>query len=192
MIGRLHGVLKEKHPPQVVIDVSGVGYEVDVPMSTFYNLPGLSEPITLFTHLVIREDAHLLYGFMTLGERAAFRSLIRVSGVGPKMALAILSGLSVHDLSQVIAMGETGRLEKVPGVGKKTAARLLLELKGKFETAPMAGGVSGHPDATGDALNALISLGYAEKEARYAMRDLPPGISVTEAIRQALKNLSRL
>ncbi|HVC49646.1 MAG TPA: Holliday junction branch migration protein RuvA [Burkholderiales bacterium] len=192
MIGRLHGVLKEKHPPQVVIDVSGVGYEVDVPMSTFYNLPALSEPVTLYTHLIIREDAHLLYGFMTLGERSAFRSLIRINGVGPKMALAILSGLSVHDLAQVVSSGESGRLEKVPGIGQKTAARLLLELKGKLEATSRAGGMAGHPDSSTDALNALIALGYAEKEALNAMRDQAPGISVSEAIRQALKNLSRL
>ncbi|MBU6460592.1 MAG: Holliday junction branch migration protein RuvA [Proteobacteria bacterium] len=192
MIGRLHGVLREKSPPQVVIEVNGIGYEVDVPMSTFYNLPALSESVTLFTHLSIREDGHFLYGFITLGERSTFRTLIRISGVGPKMALAILSGLSVQDLAQVVVHDEAGRLEKIPGVGKKTAARLLLELKGKLDLPMKTGMGSRHPDTTSDALHALTALGYGEKEAVLAMRDLPHGLSVVDAIRQALKNLSRL
>src|SRR4249920_1506819 len=132
MIGRLSGRLAAKNPPQVVVDVAGVGYEVDVPLSTFYNLPATGDPETLHTHLVVREDAHVLYGFATLEERAAFRKLIRISGVGARAALSVLSGLSVSDLAQAVTLQDTARLTKVPGIGKKTAERLLLELKGKL------------------------------------------------------------
>ncbi|MDQ5850151.1 MAG: Holliday junction branch migration protein RuvA, partial [Pseudomonadota bacterium] len=161
MIGRLTGRLASKHPPQVVVDVGGVGYELDVPMSTFYSLPAAGETLSLFTHLVVREDAHVLYGFATLEERSAFRQLIRISGIGARTALSVLSGLSVADLAQAIALQEGARLQKVPGIGKKTAERLLLELKGKLAEA--AGGpAQAHAS---DVLNALAALGYSEKEA---------------------------
>jgi Holliday junction DNA helicase RuvA len=187
VIGRLQGKLLAKHPPQVVLDVAGVGYEVDVPMSTFYNLPATGEAVTLYTHLVVREDAHTLYGFATVEERAAFRQLIRISGVGARTALSVLSGLSVNDLAQSVATQDHGRLTKIPGIGKKTAERLLLELRGKFADAGTAS-----PEAAGsDVLNALLALGYSDKEARSAMRDLPPGTPVAEAIRIALRSLAR-
>src|SRR4249920_1968379 len=135
MIGRLVGTLAEKSPPQLLIDAGGVGYEVDVPMSTFYNLPGLGEKVTLLTHFVVREDAQILFGFLTHDERSAFRLLVRISGVGPRTALAILSGLSVNELAQAVSLQDGARLVKVPGIGKKTAERLLLELKGKLGDA---------------------------------------------------------
>jgi Holliday junction DNA helicase RuvA len=186
MIGRLQGRLAAKNPPQVVLDVAGVGYEVDVPMSTFYSLPATGEAITLYTHLIVREDAHTLYGFATLEERAAFRQLIRISGVGARTALAVLSGLSVADLAQAIALQEAGRLTKIPGIGKKTAERLLLELKGKLADV---GVVSGEKPS--DVLNALLALGYSEKEALGAVKGLAPGIAVAEGIRAALKALAK-
>ncbi len=192
MIGRLSGVLLGKAPPQVLIDVAGVGYEVDVPMSTFYDLPSAGERVVLLTHMVVREDAQLLYGFLSEGERAAFRELIRISGIGPRMALAVLSGLSVADLAQAITLQESGRLVKVPGIGKKTAERLLLELKGKF--GPTLEGVgSGVPtvDHAGDILRALLSLGYSEREATIAAKQLPPDANVSDGIKQALKLLAR-
>src|SRR5947209_10593987 len=135
MIGRLSGILLEKNPPQVLVDVQGVAYEIDVPMSTFYNLPSTGERVALFTHLVVREDAHLLYGFGSDNERRAFRQLLKISGIGARTALSVLSGLSVAELAQAIAMQETGRLTKIPGIGKKTAERLLLELRDKFAKA---------------------------------------------------------
>ncbi len=185
MIGRLTGRLASKHPPQVLVDVGGVGYEVDVPMSTFYNLPAAGEPITLHTHLVVREDAHVLYGFATLEERSAFRQLIRISGVGARTALSVLSGLSVGDLAQAVALQDAQILTKVPGIGKKTAERLLLELKGKLADAkPGAGGSS-------DILNALLGLGYSAKEAQAAVKGLAPGVGVAEGIRAALKALAK-
>jgi Holliday junction DNA helicase RuvA len=192
MIGRLSGVLLSKAPPQVLIDVAGVGYEVDVPMSTFYDLPSAGERVVLLTHMVVREDAQLLYGFLSEGERAAFRELIRISGIGPRMALAVLSGLSVADLAQAITLQESGRLIKVPGIGKKTAERLLLELKGKF--GPILEGVGGAAtpsDHAGDILRALLSLGYSEREATIAAKQLPPDASVSDGIKQALKLLAR-
>ena len=185
MIGRLTGRLVSKHPPQVLVDVGGVGYEVDVPMSTFYNLPAAGEPVTLHTHLVVREDAHVLYGFGTLEERGVFRQLIRISGVGARTALAVLSGLSVGDLAQAVALQEAQTLTKIPGIGKKTAERLLLELKGKLTDAkPTATG-------SGDVVNALIGLGYSDKEALAAVKGLPQGIGVAEGIRAALKALAK-
>jgi holliday junction DNA helicase RuvA len=185
MIGRLHGKLLTKAPPQVLIEVGGVGYEVDVPMSTFYNLPAAGETVTLFTHLAVREDAHVLYGFATLEERGVFRQLIRISGVGARTALAVLSGLSVGDLAQAVALQEAQTLTKIPGIGKKTAERLLLELKGKLADAkPTATG-------SGDVLNALIGLGYSDKEALAAVKSLPHGIGVAEGIRAALKALAK-
>jgi len=186
MIGRLSGRLAAKHPPQVVLDVAGVGYELDVPMSTFYGLPGTGEPVTLYTHLVVREDAHTLYGFATLEERSAFRQLIRISGIGARTALSVLSGLSVADLAQSVAMQDAGRLTRIPGIGKKTAERLLLELRGKLAqvTAPTEERVS-------DVLNALLALGYSEKEAHAAVKGLAPGVPVAEGIRAALKTLAK-
>jgi Holliday junction DNA helicase RuvA len=196
MIGRIAGILLEKNPPQILVDVGGVGYEVDVPMSTFYNLPNCGEQITLVTHFVVREDAHLLFGFLTAGERTAFRQLLKISGVGARTALAVLSGLSVTELAQAVALQETGRLTKIPGIGKKTAERLLLELKDKLSVASLgtekvgAGGTA-IPDASSDILNALLALGYSEREAFAATKGLPEGVSVSDGIRQALKLLAK-
>ncbi|MDP2433727.1 MAG: Holliday junction branch migration protein RuvA [Pseudomonadota bacterium] len=192
MIGRLTGTLLEKQPPQIVVDVAGVGYEVDVPMSSFYNLPAIGEKVVLVTHFVVREDAQQLYGFLTQKERAAFRELIRISGVGPKLALSVLSGLSVDDLASCIVLQEAGRLTKVPGIGKKTAERLLLELKGKLADAlPQTGAGLAVASVANDALNALLALGYSDKEALPALKQLPEGLSLEESIRQSLKLLAR-
>ena len=192
MIGRLSGKLIEKQPPQIIVDVQGLGYELDVPMSTFYNLPGLGESITLFTHLVVREDAHLLYGFGTDDERRTFRQLLKISGVGPKLALSVLSGLSVADLAQAVTMQETGRLVKIPGVGKKTAERLVLELRDKLDHAPTVANPTGAAKTnSGDVLNALLALGYNDREAQWALKQIPNDLSVSESIRQALKQLSK-
>jgi Holliday junction DNA helicase RuvA len=193
MIGRINGLLVEKNPPQVVVMANGLGYEVDVPMSTFCELPALGQEVTLLTHLVVREDAQLLYGFSTGPERQAFRALIKISGVGPRIALAVLSGMTVEDLTQAVANQQTGRLQKVPGIGKKTAERLLLELKGRLGDAlPGAGGIgSGVADTLSDTLHALVALGYSEREADAAVRALAPGLSVDDGIRQALKSLAR-
>jgi Holliday junction DNA helicase RuvA len=191
MIGRLIGTLAEKAPPQVLIDVNGVGYEVDVPMSSFFNLPGLGERVTLLTHFIVREDAQLLYGFLTHEERATFRQLIRISGVGPRTALSILSGLSVSELSQAVTQQQAGRLVKVPGIGKKTAERLLLELKGKLGPDMGAPGASVASDAQADIVQALMALGYNEKEAAAALKALPPDVGVSDGIKQALKALSK-
>jgi Holliday junction DNA helicase RuvA len=187
LIGRLSGRLAAKQPPQVLVDVGGVAYELDVPMSTFYNLPATGEAVSLYTHLVVREDAHALYGFATLEERAAFRQLIRISGIGARTALSVLSGLSVEDLAQAVTMQDAAPLTRVPGIGKKTAERLLLELKGKLAEAPAVAG--GQPAS--DVVNALIALGYSDKEAHAAVKGLAPGITVAEAIRTALKALAR-
>ena len=192
MIGKLTGTLLEKSPPQVLVDCHGVGYEVDVPMSTFYNLPPLGEPVSLLTHLAVREDAHQLFGFATAQERAAFRQLIRISGVGARTALAILSGLSVADLAQAITLQESARLVKVPGIGKKTAERLLLELKGKLGAElPSASSSAAQNDAQRDIEQALLALGYNEKEAQAALKALPADISVSDGIKQALKTLAK-
>jgi Holliday junction DNA helicase RuvA len=189
VIGRVAGRLVEKSPPQVVVLVNGVGYEIDVPMSTFYNLPKTGEPVELLTHLVVREDAHLLYGFLTAGERGAFRQLIKVSGVGPKVALAVLSGLSVDDLAAAVAAEDAARLTRVPGIGKKTAERLVLELRDRLSpAAPAAKSATQHAP---DVLNALLSLGYNAREASIAIRDLAPDLALADAIRQALKVLAR-
>lgn len=189
MIGRLSGIIAEKTPPQVVIDVAGVGYEVDVPMSTFFNLGGLGERAVLLTHLVVREDAHQLFGFLTQEERATFRLLIKISGIGPKMALGLLSGLSVAELAQAVSRQEAGRLTKVPGIGKKTAERLLLELKGKLG-ADLALPATVASDAQADILQALVALGYSEKDAAAALKALPPDVGVSDGIKLALKKLS--
>jgi Holliday junction DNA helicase RuvA len=190
MIGRLTGTLAAKSPPLVLIDVGGVGYEVDVPMSTFYNLPALGERVTLLTHFVVREDAQLLFGFLTHDERATFRLLVRISGVGPRTALAILSGLSVSELAQAVALQESARLVKVPGIGKKTAERLLLELKGKLGDA-FAAPATVADGAQADILQALLALGYNDREAAAALKALPAGVGVSEGIKLALKALAR-
>jgi Holliday junction DNA helicase RuvA len=191
MIGRLSGTLLEKNPPQLLVDCNGVGYEVDVPMSTFYNLPAMGEKVVLLTHLAVREDAHLLFGFGTAEERNVFRQLIKISGIGARTALSILSGMSVADLSQAITLQESGRLTKIPGIGKKTAERLLLELKGKLGADIGAAGGVAHNDATADILNALLALGYSEKEAAQALKQVPAGTGVSDGIKLALKALSK-
>ena len=192
MIGRLSGTLVEKNPPQILLDVQGVAYEVDVPMSTFYNLPNLGERVTLFTHLIVREDAHLLFGFGSENEQRAFRQLIKISGVGARTALSVLSGLSVAELAQAVTMQESGRLTRIPGIGKKTAERLLLELKGKLGTeATTAIGVHRPPPVAADVLHALVALGYSDKEASRAVAQLPEGVAIADGIRQALRVLSK-
>jgi Holliday junction DNA helicase RuvA len=191
MIGRLSGILLEKNPPQLLVDCLGVGYEVDVPMSTYYNLPHTGEKVTLFTHLIVREDAHLLFGFGSASERALFRQLIKISGVGARTALAILSGMTVADLAQAVTLQEAGRLVKVPGIGKKTAERLLLELKGKLGADIGAVGGGARDEAQSDVLNALLALGYSDKEALAAIKNLPAGSSVSDGIKFALKALSK-
>jgi Holliday junction DNA helicase RuvA len=191
MIGRLSGILLEKNPPQLLVDCNGVGYEVGVPMSTYYNLPGLGEKVVLLTHLAVREDAHLLYGFGSAEERNVFRQLIKISGVGARTALAILSGLSVADLVQAVSLQESGRLTKIPGIGKKTAERLLLELKGKLGADLGPAGAPVQADAKTDILNALLALGYSDKEAMLALKQVPAGSGVSDGIKLALKALSR-
>ena len=190
MNGRLHGKLLEKNPPQILIDVSGVGYEVDVPMSTFCNLPEVGGELTLHTHFVVREDAELLYGFATLAERAVFRALIKISGVGPKIALALLSGITVDQLKDAVDRGETGLLTKVPGIGKKTAERLVLELKGKLAGTGAATAAVPTSGARADVAAALIALGYSEREAAAATKKLPEDCTVNDGLRLALKSLT--
>jgi Holliday junction DNA helicase RuvA len=200
MIGRITGILLEKNPPAIIVDVHGLGYEVDVPMSTFYNLPATGEKVSLHTHMVVREDAHLLFGFGTQEERAAFRQLLKISGIGARTALAVLSGMSVGELAQAVTLQETGRLTKVPGIGKKTAERLLLELRDKLPKVAGqgvkvgAGGTASEApaDNLSDILNALIALGYNEREALSAMKALTPETAVGDGIRQALKLLSKV
>lgn len=189
MIGRIQGTLIESNPPQVLVDVHGIGYEVDVPMSTFYNLPGLGEKVTLLTHMVVREDAQLLYGFLTASERDCFRQLLKVTGIGARTALAILSGMSVEMLVQAVAMQEVGILTKVPGIGKKTAERLILELKDKLGSAMISSGVTIASSAIADVIKALVSLGYSEREATQAAKKLPEDIDLSEGIRLALQGM---
>jgi holliday junction DNA helicase RuvA len=191
MIGRLTGILAETSPPQLLIDVNGVGYEVDVPMSSFYNLPALGERVTLLTHFVVREDAQVLFGFLSHEERATFRQLVKISGVGPRTALSILSGLSVSELAQAVALQESGRLVKVPGIGKKTAERLLLELKGKLGDALATPSAALASDAQADILQALLALGYNDREAAAALKALPADVGVSDGIKTALKALAR-
>jgi len=196
MIGRISGILIEKNPPSITVDVQGLGYEVDVPMSTFYNLPATGEKVSLHTHLIVREDGHFLYGFSSEAERAAFRQLLKISGIGARTALAVLSGMSVTELAQAVTLQETGRLTKVPGIGKKTAERLLLELRDRLPKT-LAGGVAKvgagdtASDAASDIMNALLALGYNEREALTAMKGLVPDVSVSDGIRAALKLLSK-
>jgi Holliday junction DNA helicase RuvA len=190
VIGRIAGKLLAKQPPQILVEVHGVGYELDVPMSTLYQLPASGAEVVLLTHLIVREDAHQLYGFATESERALFRKLLKISGVGARIALAVLSGMSVADVREAVSRQESGRLTKIPGIGKKTAERLLLELKDKLDIAVTA--VRAESDGAGsDVVNALLALGYSDKEAQFAVRNLESGLSVTEAIRQALKVLSK-
>ncbi|MEZ5659669.1 MAG: Holliday junction branch migration protein RuvA [Burkholderiaceae bacterium] len=190
MIGRLSGTLIEKRPPGVMLETAGVGYELDVPMSTYYELPAIGQSVRLLTHLVVREDAHLLYGFATEGERGAFRALIKVSGVGPRIALAVLSGMSVAALATAVAAKDSAPLTRVPGIGKKTAERLVLELQGKLESGP-ANEIAVPADDTGiDICHALMALGYSEREASGAARKLPAGTSVSDGIRLALQSLT--
>ena len=192
MIGRLTGSLAEKNPPQIVLDVGGVGYELDVPMSTFYNLPSAGERVTLLTHFAVREDGHYLYGFLSEAERFAFRQLLKISGIGARTALSVLSGLSVGDLAAAVAQQEVGRLIKVPGIGKKTAERLLLELKGKLAHTTGVSLAAVVDDARQDILNALLALGYNDKEATAALKQLPADVGTSDGIRQALKLLSKV
>ncbi|MGQ0748972.1 MAG: Holliday junction branch migration protein RuvA [Betaproteobacteria bacterium] len=191
MIGRLSGRLLAKHPPQIVVDVQGVGYELDVPMSTLYQLPASGGDVTLFTHLVVREDAHQLYGFATESERMAFRQLLKISGVGARTALSVLSGMSVADLQQAVNAQDTGRLTRIPGIGKKTAERLMLELRHKLELSGITMPADEAAESGSDIVNALLALGYNDREAAWALKQLPSGVSVTEGIRQALKLLSK-
>ena len=190
MIGKLTGTLGDKNPPQVLVDCNGVGYEVQVPMSTFYNLPAKGAAVSLLTHLVVREDAQILYGFETSTEREAFRQLIKISGVGPRTALSVLSGMSVGELAQAVTLQEGARLIKVPGIGKKTAERLLLELKGKLG-ADLGTVVNPATDNQADILQALVALGYSDKEAALSLKALPAGVGVSDGIKLALKALSR-
>lgn len=192
MIGRLIGVLLEKNPPQILVEAGGVGYEIEVPMSTFYSLPASGERVTLLTHLVVREDAHLLYGFASDAERRAFRQLVKISGVGARTALAVLSGMSVGELVETVAAQESGRLVKIPGIGKKTAERLLLELKGKLGIDTVSGlALNRSRPAASDVMNALLGLGYSDKEAAAAVRQMPEGLGLSDGIRHALKTLSK-
>ena len=192
MIGRLTGLLAEKNPPQIVLDVKGVGYEIDVPMSSFYNLPASGEKVTLLTHFLVREDGHFLYGFLTEAERFAFRQLLKISGIGARMALAVLSGLSVGDLAAAVAQQEAGRLIRIPGIGARTAQRLLLELKGKLAETTGATLTAPVNAARQDILNALLALGYNEREAASALKQVPPDANTADGIRQALKLLSKV
>jgi len=190
MIGRIQGTLVEKEFPQVIVSCNGVGYEIGVPMSTFYPLQRAGEEVTLLTHLVVREDAHLLFGFLTVAERETFRQLLKISGVGPKVALSVLSGLSVDDLAEAVSGGDAGRLTKIPGIGKKTAERLVLELRDKLPKVSLAVRVDGRA-AGADVVNALLALGYNEREAQAAAKDIPADLQLADAIRQALKQLAK-
>ena len=193
MIGKLTGILGDKNPPEVLVDCHGVGYEVQVPMSTFYNLPAQGEKVSLLTHFVVREDAQILFGFGTALERSVFRQLIKVSGVGPKMALGVLSGMAVDDLVQAVSAQDAARLVKVPGIGKKTAERLLLELRGKIGADMGANSARAQvtSQAQADILQALLALGYNDKEAATALKALPQEVGVSDGIRLALKALAR-
>ncbi len=191
MIGRLTGKLVEKRPPTVVVEVQGIGYEVDVPMSTFFQLPATGSAVTLQTHLIVREDAHLLFGFATEEERQVFRQLLKISGVGARTALSVLSGMSVAELQQAVAAHDGARLTKIPGIGKKTAERLVLELRDRLKVGAVIAPAGTDAGVRSDALNALLALGYSDKEATHALGKIAPDTPVQEAIRQSLKLLSR-
>ncbi len=190
MIGRIQGILLEKSFPQVIVSCAGVGYEIDVPMSTFYPLPRAGEEVTLLTHLVVREDAHLLYGFLTASERTTFRQLLKISGVGPKVALSVLSGLSVEDLAAAVAAEDSGRLTKIPGIGKKTAERLVLELRDRLPKLTVGARADGYA-VSGDVVIALLALGYNDREAQAVVKGLPADLQLADAIRHALKQLAK-
>jgi Holliday junction DNA helicase RuvA len=192
LIGRLSGTILEKRPPMVLVDVQGVAYEVDVPMSTFYLLPATGGKVVLHTQLVVREDAHLLYGFATDGERQAFRQLLRVTGIGARTALSVLSGLTVDELHHAVANQDSARLIRIPGIGRKTAERLLLELRDRLQSIAESSAAGAGQSAVEDALNALVALGYSVKEARAALARLDPALAAPDAIRQALKLLSKV
>lgn len=192
MISRLTGKLVEKTPPQVVVDVNGVAYEADVSMQTFYVLPPLNETVQLYTQLVVREDAHLLFGFATAGERATFRQLVKVSGIGAKTALGILSAMTSDELVQAVAQEDVKRLSSAPGIGKKTAERMVLELRGKLVSEQATAGLfapAAALDETDDIVSTLLALGYNEREAKAAVKGIPAGTDVGEGVRLALKNL---
>lgn len=191
MIARLNGVLIEKSPPFVIVDCQGVGYEVEVPMSTFYNLPELGQKVQLLTHLVVREDAQLLYGFGSEQEKNTFKQLLKVNGIGAKSALSILSGVSIDDLVNAVSQQEVGMLTRIPGIGKKTAERLLLELKDKFMVSGSVTAQYQVKSASHDVLNALVALGYHEREASAAVKLLDKDVTVADGIKQALKSLSK-
>jgi len=191
LIGRISGKLAAKHPPQILVDVGGVGYEIHVPMSTLYQLPATGGEVVLLTHLIVREDAHQLYGFATEPERHVFRQLLKISGVGARTALAVLSGMSVADLHRAVSGQDSGRLTKIPGIGKKTAERLLLELRDKLDISDLMTPAAQGAHEANDIANALLALGYNDREIAWAVKQLPPGANVTEGIRQALKLLSK-
>jgi Holliday junction DNA helicase RuvA len=191
LIGRLSGKLVAKHPPQIMVDVHGVGYEISVPMSTLYQLPATGAEVVLLTHMIVREDAHQLYGFATEQERVVFRQLLKISGVGARTALAVLSGMSVADLHQAVSEQDSVRITKIPGIGKKTAERLLLELRDKIDLKLVMTAAAGAGSSGNDIANALLALGYNDKEAAWAIKQLPPEANVNEGIRQALKLLSK-
>lgn len=191
MIGRIRGTLLEKNPPEILVDVHGVGYEINVPMSTFYNLPDVGQEVTLLTHFIVREDAQLLYGFGTVKERAAFRQLIKISGIGARTALAVLSGMTVDALAQAVSKQESALLTRVPGIGKKTAERLVLELKGKISADLDGVTLAAAPgDNRADVVAALVALGYSDREATAAAKKLSPDVSVSAGIREALKSMA--
>lgn len=191
MIGRIHGILIANTPPRLIVDCHGVGYEIDVPMSTLYAMPSIGHTVTLLTHFVVREDAQQLFGFATDEERNAFRALIKISGIGARTALSLLSGMSVSELAQAVSLQEAGRITKVPGIGKKTAERLLLELKGKIGADLGSTGASLEADGQAEVLQALSALGYSDKEAQIALKQVPAGTSTSDGIRLALKALSK-
>ena len=191
MIGRIKGKLLDKSPPIILVDCQGVGYELEVPMTTFYELPEIGNDVTLLTHFIVREDAQLLFGFGSEQERKIFKQLIKVNGIGPKVALSILSGISLNELMKAINHSESDLLLKIPGIGKKTADRLVLELKDKFKDIPSSSSTSKMPSQLDDIQNALIGLGYSQKDATTIVRELPDEISVNDGIRQALKMLSK-
>jgi holliday junction DNA helicase RuvA len=191
MIGRIKGKLLDKSPPIILVDCQGVGYELEVPMTTFYELPEIGNDVTLLTHFIVREDAQLLFGFGSEQERKIFKQLIKVNGIGPKVALSILSGISLNELMKAINHSESDLLVKIPGIGKKTADRLVLELKDKFKDIPSSSSTSKMPSQLDDIQNALIGLGYSQKDATTIVRELPDEISVNDGIRQALKMLSK-
>jgi len=197
MIGRIKGVLIEKSPPDICVDVQGIGYELQVPMNTFYRLPDIDHPVSLYTHFVVREDAQLLYGFYEARERELFRAVIKINGVGPKLGLAILSGIEASDFVRVVHNNDVAALTKVPGIGKKTAERLVIEMRDKLKDWPEAPGDlqaslnSAAADGTDEAVSALLALGYKPKDAEKAIKSIAvEGMSSQELIRQALKSMA--